>query len=125
MSTHLRVLSESYPMNTTKTGFRYFFQKSLHPCALDESSLSIGWVNNGPFTIYPRYGIKSDDRLNSQLHSPQQSPLFVTLTWSMVYLRPRSTIHQADWSLLVWVQDLPMNHLLSLFPSTAFPGAST
>ena len=30
-------------MNTNMTGFR-FFQKSLHPCALDESSLSIGRV---------------------------------------------------------------------------------
>ena len=34
--THLRVLSESYPMNTIMT--------SLHPCALDQSSLSIGRV---------------------------------------------------------------------------------
>ena len=42
MGTHLRVLNESYPMNTNKTGFRQWW-KSLHPC-LDESSLSIGWV---------------------------------------------------------------------------------
>ena len=40
--THLRVLSESYPMNTNMTGFRWF--SSLHPCALDKSSLSIGRV---------------------------------------------------------------------------------
>ena len=32
-------------MNINMTGFRWF-SKSLHPCALDESSLSIGRVNN-------------------------------------------------------------------------------
>ena len=31
-------------MNTNITGFRWF-SKSLRPCALDESSLSIGNVN--------------------------------------------------------------------------------
>ena len=36
--THMRALSESYPMNTNMTGF------ILHPCALDESSLRIGRV---------------------------------------------------------------------------------
>ena len=41
MGTHPRILSESYPMNTNMTGFRCF-QKSLHPCDLDESSLSTG-----------------------------------------------------------------------------------
>ena len=41
--THQRVLSESYVMNTNMTGFRCF--TSLHLCALDESSLSIGRVN--------------------------------------------------------------------------------
>ena len=41
MGTHLRVLSEIFPMNTNKIGFRWF-QKHLHPCALEESSLSIG-----------------------------------------------------------------------------------
>ena len=34
-------LSKSYPMNTNMTGFRWF---SNHPCAFDESSLSIGRV---------------------------------------------------------------------------------
>ena len=43
MGTHLRVLSESYPMNTNMTGFR-LFSKSLRFCALDDSSLSIGRV---------------------------------------------------------------------------------
>ena len=38
MGTHMRVLSESCLMNTNMTGFRWF---SLHPCALDESSLCI------------------------------------------------------------------------------------
>ena len=44
MGTHLRVLSKSYPMNTNMTGLDGF-QKSLRPCGLDESSLSIGRVN--------------------------------------------------------------------------------
>ena len=44
MGTHLRVLSESFPMNTNITGFRCF-SKTLHPYASDESSLSIARVN--------------------------------------------------------------------------------
>ena len=43
MGTHLSVHSESYLMNTNMTGF-IWLQKYLHPCALDESSLSIGRV---------------------------------------------------------------------------------
>ena len=42
MGTHLRVLNESYPMNTNMWDLDGF-QKSF-PCALDESSLSIGEV---------------------------------------------------------------------------------
>ena len=45
MGTHLRVLSESFQMNTNMTGFGWFIRKSLHPCALDKSSLSIGRVD--------------------------------------------------------------------------------
>ena len=41
-------LSESYPMNTNMAGFR-LFSKSLHPWALDKSSLSIGRVNTDIF----------------------------------------------------------------------------
>ena len=44
MGTHLRVLSESYPMKPTCQGLDGFQKKSLHPCSLDESSLSIGRV---------------------------------------------------------------------------------
>ena len=44
MGTHLRVLSESYPMNTNMTALGGF-QKSSPLCALDESSLGIGRVN--------------------------------------------------------------------------------
>ena len=40
LGTHLNVLSEGYPMNTNMTGFRCFFQKSLHPCALGQSIAS-------------------------------------------------------------------------------------
>ena len=43
IGTHMRVLSESFLKNTNITRFRWF-SKSLHPCALDESSLSIGRV---------------------------------------------------------------------------------
>ena len=38
MGTHMRVLSESYPANTNMTGL-HGFQKTLHPRALEESSL--------------------------------------------------------------------------------------
>ena len=44
MGSHLRVLSDSYPMNTNMTGFQRF-SKISGPCALDESSLSMGRVN--------------------------------------------------------------------------------
>ena len=37
---YLRVLSESYPMNTDMKGLDCF-QKSLRPCSFDVSSLSI------------------------------------------------------------------------------------
>ena len=40
MGTHLKVLCESYPMNTNMIGFKWF-SKILCHCALDESSLSI------------------------------------------------------------------------------------
>ena len=42
MGTHLRELSESFPMNTNITGFIWFSKNLLHPCAFNESSLSIG-----------------------------------------------------------------------------------
>ena len=45
MSTHLRALSESFPLNTNMTRIKWF-SESLCPCALDISSLSIGRVKN-------------------------------------------------------------------------------
>ena len=45
MGTHLRVLGESFQMNTKMTGFQ-MFSRILHSCALDESSLRIGRVNS-------------------------------------------------------------------------------
>ena len=45
MCAHLRVHSESYPMNTNTAGFRWF-SKSVRPCALGESSHSITRVNS-------------------------------------------------------------------------------
>ena len=45
MGTHLRVLSEGYPMNTNMTGFRFFSKNFASlSCAL-ERSLSIGRIN--------------------------------------------------------------------------------
>ena len=43
-STHLRVLSESYPINTNMAGFRWFSIIFMSYCALDESIFSIGRV---------------------------------------------------------------------------------
>ena len=45
-ASHLRILRESYLINTNMTGFTFGFQKLLHPCALDKSSLSTGRVKN-------------------------------------------------------------------------------
>ena len=45
MGTHLKLLNESYPMNTNMRGLDVF-QKYLCSCALDESSLSIGRVKS-------------------------------------------------------------------------------
>ena len=42
MGTHLRVLSESYPINSNMTGFICFSKIFVPYNALDESSLSIG-----------------------------------------------------------------------------------
>ena len=41
---HLRVLSESFLINTNMKGFGSLddYQISLHPCTVDESSLSFG-----------------------------------------------------------------------------------
>ena len=44
MGTHLRVLTESYLMNTNMTGLDGF-QKYLRPCSFDGNILSIGRVN--------------------------------------------------------------------------------
>ena len=44
MVMHPGELSKSYPMNSNITGIRSF-AKPLHPCALDESSVSIVRVN--------------------------------------------------------------------------------
>ena len=76
MGTHLRVLSENFLMSTNMTSLNRF-QKPLHPCAFDESSLSIGrdkgfkcgfrvltasartWPN-----FFYRYIVPYDDRLS-------------------------------------------------------------
>ena len=48
IGTQLRVLSESFLMSTNMTGFGW---KSLHPRALDESSVSFGRVKNHKETM--------------------------------------------------------------------------
>ena len=52
MGTHLRVLSESFPMNTNTTGFSWF-SKILRPTALDEGSLNNGRVEMGCCSLLP------------------------------------------------------------------------
>ena len=44
MGAHLRALSESFPMNTNMTGFRWIL-KTFAYSALDEVNLGIGRVN--------------------------------------------------------------------------------
>ena len=63
MGTHLRVLSESYPMNTNMTGFRKL-KKTLHPCALDECRLSIGRVKCHVYRVIYIIENGSDDLTN-------------------------------------------------------------
>ena len=58
-----------YPMNANMTGFRSGFQKSLHFCALDINSLSIGRVKGmnmlKAVTVYiPSISIKGNDTQN-------------------------------------------------------------
>ena len=55
MGTHMRVLSESFPMSKTQQGLDGF-QKSLRSCALDKCSLSIGRVML-PFLTSPSIGL--------------------------------------------------------------------
>ena len=51
--------SVSYPMNTNTTGFQSFLKTSLHPSALDESTLSTGRVKNYLLFAWPlRTGFK-------------------------------------------------------------------
>ena len=46
MGTHMRILSESYPIKTNMTGFRWFPKVLASLSALDESSLNIGRVKS-------------------------------------------------------------------------------
>ena len=71
MGTHLKELSESYPMNTNMTGLDGF-QKSLCPCALDKSSLSIGRVNYGDSFLTRAFSknICGGNVVHNQTHNP-------------------------------------------------------
>ena len=44
-------------MNTNMTGQDGFQKKSLHPCALDQSSLSIGGVNSLSASLNDNFGL--------------------------------------------------------------------
>ena len=52
MGTHLKELSEIFPMNTNMTGFGWF-SKIFASLYLDENSLSIGRVNQWVDVAYP------------------------------------------------------------------------
>ena len=54
MGTHLRVLSESYPIRQGLDGF----QESMHPCDLGESSVIIGRVKEINETYQPAVGFQ-------------------------------------------------------------------
>ena len=45
MGTHMRILSQSYPIKNQNDMVLDVFQRSLHPCTSDESSLNISRVN--------------------------------------------------------------------------------
>ena len=51
MGTHLRVLSESYVMNTNMSGFRWFLKKTLHLCTLSEKSMGPCGLEEKSFSI--------------------------------------------------------------------------
>ena len=51
MGTHLRVISESYLMNTNMTGLDGL-QKELHPCALNVASALGGLRISGELEVY-------------------------------------------------------------------------
>ena len=63
MGSHLRVLSESYPMNTYMTGFKWFSKKSLLPGSLDENSLGIRRVNFHQAVLMQYKSLSSDAKI--------------------------------------------------------------
>ena len=75
MGTHLRVLSQNYPIYTIRTGFRWF--SNLSPCALDERSLSVGGAN-----------ALSTDCLNT-LHYWQLNKIFYALLYERLMFLSR------------------------------------
>ena len=80
MGTHLRVLIKSYLMNTNMTGFRRF--SCLHPCALDDSSLSIGTVKTIiELLLLPMIPFPVNEVLFFTRRS--DSELFITRTYSL------------------------------------------
>ena len=60
MATNLRIITKSF-RNSNMTGFS--FQKSLRPCALDESSISIGMVTDKVNRAFICFVLRSEKQL--------------------------------------------------------------
>ena len=81
MGTHLRVLSESYPMNTNMTGLQWFSKIFASFCGLDESSLSIGSVKTMVVEVAMSQNPTTDNGLSTfpaydttSAHNPHKAP---------------------------------------------------
>ena len=139
MGTLLRILSESYPMNTNMTGFGRFskifvslcfvqkepqhwrvkddFQKYLCPYSLDESSLSIGGVNHANNVCFGLWGSNFQNDIpcrNDDQHSTNTSPS--NFLWIIAELSPKikgpDNIFQGD--LQAWINPYKCFWLLIL-----------
>ena len=88
MGTHMRVLSESFSMNTNMIGIRWFLKKRLIlNCSLDESNLSIGRVNpRGLATMRPACHLDTQDTVFWQFGHPK---VYVRICWRWLFLEDR------------------------------------
>ena len=89
MGTHLRVLSESYPMGTKWQGLEVF-QKSFLACALDKNSLSI---MEG--LIWSQLGSLLDVTLTKIVSKLQEQGLHLY----------QDSIQEMRWSLMQWLHN--------------------
>ena len=115
MATHLRVLRESFPMNTNMMGFRWF-SKTLHPCTSDISSLSIGRVNFScsqvlDVVLLMQYTSINDLVIKDRLAKYSQERMLVVFLYAWVKLH----IFSKDISLIR--RNVPKNIYRSVFES--------